>query len=80
LAENLRDIERLNAVFANSYAAFDSRRGLQRLCYSALSQAERFTKNKDKDAENENMAFFRSRAPFSIKLKYYLRRMLRALH
>lgn len=68
-AENLRDIQRLFAVFAGRYPAFDRRIALEKLSRYALDQADAFRRAGDSEALAHANDFVRKNVPFSIWLK-----------
>lgn len=62
-AENLRDMERLNRLFAARYSGFDCRRAAQRVSLIALVQAERFDQNGDAEAAQANWDYWKQSTP-----------------
>jgi glycosyltransferase involved in cell wall biosynthesis len=68
-AENLRDLERLNRLFAERYPGFDAGRGRQRVCDLALHQAGQFLKSGEAGAAQANLDFWKSRAPVWRRLR-----------
>jgi glycosyltransferase involved in cell wall biosynthesis len=78
-AENLLNLERLNRLFAERYAGFDSRAGLYRVLNQALAQAEHFAKLKDSRAVKVNLAYWKSAAPAQIRLRRAAGKIVRTL-
>lgn len=76
-AENLRDLERLDSIFAERYPAFNRQRAVERVCDRALQQAERFAWRGDLEAAEANLAFWRQNAPLGLRLRRSLGRFAR---
>ena len=66
-AENLRDVERLNRLFAARYSGFDSRRAAQRVSFMALVQAERFDQSGDTEAAQANWDYWKQCTPAKLR-------------
>jgi glycosyltransferase involved in cell wall biosynthesis len=85
-AGNLRDIERLNGIFAGRYPGFDPEQGRRRITQSAWLQMVRFYEAGDAEAELANRRFWaahvspvrRHRKILSLKIKRIFRRALTA--
>jgi len=78
-AENLRDVERLNAMFAARYPEFDRQRALRRVCYRAKDQADFFIKKGDAEAARANLEFWHTHSTPSIRVRRFLGNCLRSL-
>jgi len=76
-ADNLRDIVRLNDLFAERYPSFDRHKALYRVCDLALEQIERFSRSQDWEAVQANRKFWRTNAPWSLRAHRSLGRMVR---
>lgn len=70
-AEALRDMERLNRLFAERYPGFDYKKAQERVCYLALIIAERFSKLGEAQAARANLDYWRSNAPASLRLRRF---------
>lgn len=66
-AENLRDVERLFAIFRFRYAGFDTARGNLMLAYKAKTQALRFLEAGDREALAANRKFYVTKRGYLIK-------------
>lgn len=75
--ENLRDLDRLNDLFAHRYSAFDRQRALLRVCNLALTQAERFSQSGDWEAYRANIRYWKANAPPLKRLRRALVRVIR---
>jgi glycosyltransferase involved in cell wall biosynthesis len=78
-AENLRDIERLNDLFAERFSDFDRRKGQSRIRQQALLQARRFQNQGDLEAARNNMNFWRSRSTPVERLKQFAKDKAKSL-
>ena len=78
-AENLRDVERLNAIFTERYPGFSRQRALQRICYRAKDQAELFSKNGDAEAVRANLEYWNEHATPTIRARRFVGKYLRGL-
>jgi len=78
-AENLRDIERLNHIFAARYTGFDGRRAAQRISLMALVQAERFARNGDPEAAKANWNYWKLNAPAKMRLRRFAGKLVRSV-
>jgi glycosyltransferase involved in cell wall biosynthesis len=74
-AENLRDLERLNRIFAERYAGFDRMQALRRLCNLALSQVEHFRRTGDVEAVKANLHYWKTSAPTRLRLRKFAGRL-----
>jgi hypothetical protein len=70
-AEGLRDMERLNQLFAERHPEFDYKRARQRVCYTALILAERFAKSGDAEAVTANLDYWKRNAPPWLRLRRF---------
>lgn len=68
-AENLRDAERLHALFAQRHPDFDWNRALVRIAKLAQNQIRRFRQQGDAEAVAANLAFWREHIPLKIRLR-----------
>jgi len=78
-AENLRDIERLNNIFAARYPGFDRQQALRRVCYRAKTQADGFVKKGDAEAARANLEFWNTKSTPAIRTRRFLGNFLRSL-
>ena len=78
-AENLRDMERLNQLFATRHPEFNRLRARMRTAQITARQIEHFRTVGDADALEANLAFWRMDLPFSIRFPHTLRRLARIL-
>lgn len=62
-AEDLRDIERCNHLFASRFPHFDGRKAKERLLTMALDHVYRFSKMGDVAAASANLDYWRNHAP-----------------
>jgi len=76
-AENLRDIERLNNIFAGRYPGFDRQQALRRVCYRAKTQADWFVKKGDAEAARVNLEYWNTHTTPMIRARYFLGNLLR---
>jgi glycosyltransferase involved in cell wall biosynthesis len=68
-AETLRDIERLNDLFAERYPGFDREKAVERVCELALRQRDQFAKNGERDAAAASHAHWKRLVPVSTRLR-----------
>jgi glycosyltransferase involved in cell wall biosynthesis len=68
-AENLRDAERLHAVFAQRHPNFDWNRALIRVAYLSQQQTQRFRQKGDTEAVAANLAFWKECIPLKLRLR-----------
>lgn len=73
-AENLRDIERLNALMATRYQDFDQHKALRRVAATAEQQMRRFRELGDVQAYEANRAFYERSIPLAWRIKKKLAR------
>lgn len=78
-AENLRDHERMNAIFLRRHKEFDLARAQSRLAHMASSQIERFRKLGDAEAVAANLAFWKQSVPLKLRLRYAVVKMARTI-
>jgi glycosyltransferase involved in cell wall biosynthesis len=78
-AEGLHDLNRLNQLFAGQYPGFDYKTATRKVCDMALSQSERFSKRGDSDAANANLAYWRTNAPASLRLRRFAGKVARSI-
>ncbi len=78
-AENLRDLERLSQLFAQSFPDFSPRIARERVCGMALSQALHFYRSGDLAASKMHSGFWRQNATAKLwyrRLTHKLERMM----
>jgi len=68
-AENLRDGERLHAIFAQRHPDFDWNRALIRIAHLAQNQIRRFRKQGDAEAVAANLAFWKENIPLKLRFR-----------
>jgi glycosyltransferase involved in cell wall biosynthesis len=78
-AENLRDIERLNQLFAARHPAFDPQIASRQLLRLAYKQLDNFSKKGDVAATEANQQFWKTRAPLPLRLRKMVAAKLRRL-
>lgn len=76
-AETLRDVERLNKLYAQRYSDFDPALGSERVCNMALEQFEQAVKTGDSQAAEVNRAYWKTVAPLRMRLRRYTRQIAR---
>jgi glycosyl transferase family 2 len=69
--ENLRDLERLNQLFAERYPEFDCKKATQRVLDKALGQACRFSESGDSEAAKANQDYWKKYASLSSRLRRF---------
>lgn len=78
-ADDLRDFENLNRLFAERFSGFDHGKATRRLCYMAYDRVERFSKLGDSEAAAANRVFWRSHTPASLRLRKWLVEIARSI-
>jgi glycosyltransferase involved in cell wall biosynthesis len=69
--ETLRDLDRMNQIFAGRHAGFDSRKANEIVCYKAIIQSEKFSRLGDAEAARANLDYWRSHAPAPLRLRRF---------
>lgn len=78
-AEGLRDIERLNGIFAGRYPEFDRGKALLEVCRMALRQTRMFSEQGDVEAARANLEFWNRHATRTQRARRFVVRCLRAV-
>lgn len=78
-AENFRDLERLNKIFAQRHSDFNPARAAARLELLSAAQLERFRQKGDAEAYAANLAYWRATVPLSRRAKQGLIRFARSV-
>jgi glycosyltransferase involved in cell wall biosynthesis len=78
-ADGLRDIERLNQLFAERYPGFDRKKATLKVCNLAMSLADRFSMKGDAEAANANMDYWKMNAPLSLRLRRFAGKIVRSV-
>ncbi len=78
-AEGLRDIGRLNELFAERYPGFDVKKAKQRVFDAALNQARYFSDKGDIEAVKANMYYWKKNAPASLRLRRFAGKIARSI-
>ena len=77
--ENLRDLERLNQLFAERYPEFDCKRARQRVLDKALGQASRFSESGESEAAKTNQDYWKENAPISLRSRRFAKIIARSI-
>lgn len=68
-AENLRDLEQMSRLFAQTYPEFDVKKAIHRVCHLAIDQAERFAQIGNLEAAKLSLNYWKANAPVKFRLR-----------
>lgn len=77
--EGLRDLDRLNHIWARHYPSFDMKRGQIRLCEQAVKLAAGFSKNADHEALRANLAVMKRCVPLALRWRKFIATLARKI-
>ncbi|MDE2181065.1 MAG: glycosyltransferase [candidate division NC10 bacterium] len=77
--ENLRDLARLNEIFAGQYSTFDREKAARRIYGIAWGQAQHFLQRGDREAANANFRYWKHCAPFTLRGRRRIGQIIRQL-
>jgi glycosyltransferase involved in cell wall biosynthesis len=78
-ADGLRDLDRLNRLFAGRYADFDYKKARQLVNDMAISQVEYFSRMRDSTAAHASLSYWRKNAPAVLRLRRFARKIARTI-
>lgn len=78
-AEELRDLERLNQLFARTYPEFNTKKALERVCNTALVRADQFLASGDFQAAKANLDYWSAIVPAKLRFRRLVGKIVRSL-